>query len=309
MRIRRKSVAIGVFGLTLTVFFSAALASDGVVEISQAKVLANGGHFPFTISSPGSYRLTSNLDITADSTNAAPVQNRIAIQLNVGDVTIDLNGFAIIGSLTCPYGGGGGCSVLGGTGAGINAGVSLSNITIRNGSIYGMGSYGIYAVLTNASARVENVMARDNGYAGIAIHGAAEDCTANRNGLYGFLVTGLVRDSVANGNAYSGMHVNEGIIENSTATDNGNRAADCYLCTVRGNTLQTSNGPAFVANGPQVLLVNNVLSRGTGSPAVDFVTTGYPAAYAGNVIKSTAPTVNLGVEIGTNLCNGTTTCP
>lgn len=306
MRVTRIWVSV-VFVATLGTV-NASLAADGVVEISQAKVLANGGHFPFTISSPGSYRLTSNLDVTADSTNAAAAQNRVAIQINSGEVTIDLNGFAIIGPLTCTYGGSS-CSLSGGTGAGVNASVGLSNITIRNGSIYGMGAYGIYAALTNASARVEKVMARDNGYAGIAINGAAEDCTANRNSLYGFLVTGLVRDSVANGNGYSGFHVAEGTIESSTASDNANRGADCSLCTVRGNTLRTSNGPAFVANGPNILLLNNVLTRGTGSPAVDFLNVAFTSAYAGNVIVSSPPTVNLGVQIGTNLCNATTTCP
>jgi hypothetical protein len=41
-------------------------AVDGVIEINQASVLANGG-FPVTLSEAGSYHLTSNLDVTAGS--------------------------------------------------------------------------------------------------------------------------------------------------------------------------------------------------------------------------------------------------
>src|SRR5262245_11425475 len=67
------------------------LATDGVIEINQAKVVANGG-FPFTISQPGSYRLTSNL--TAAGV-AGPGTNLVVI--NANNVSLDLNGFAIIG--------------------------------------------------------------------------------------------------------------------------------------------------------------------------------------------------------------------
>src|SRR5437879_10080006 len=99
---------------------SPARGAEGVVEINQARVRANGGHFPFVISQPGSYKLTSDLDVTNDPGNPALAQNRTAIQSNAVHVTIDLNGFSLIGPVNCS----GGlpvpsCTPSGGSGAGV----------------------------------------------------------------------------------------------------------------------------------------------------------------------------------------------
>jgi hypothetical protein len=51
-----------------------------------------GSGFPFVISQPGSYRLTGNLTVD---------QNTTAIQIGADNVTLDLNGFAIIGPTVC----------------------------------------------------------------------------------------------------------------------------------------------------------------------------------------------------------------
>lgn len=66
-----------------------ALAEDGVIEINQAKVNAGGSPI-FSISSPGSYKLTSNLTVTAAATEA--------ISIGAPQVTLDLNGFTISGA-------------------------------------------------------------------------------------------------------------------------------------------------------------------------------------------------------------------
>ncbi len=70
-----------------------ALASDGVLEINQACAL-NGGcfsgddaGFPVTISSPGSYRLTSSLSVGNP--------DKLAIDITADRVSLDLNGFAV----------------------------------------------------------------------------------------------------------------------------------------------------------------------------------------------------------------------
>lgn len=63
-------------------------AIDGVIEINQARALAGAGTdlpgFPVTIDQPGSYRLTSDLD--SPSTG---------IEIVVGGVSLDLNGFSV----------------------------------------------------------------------------------------------------------------------------------------------------------------------------------------------------------------------
>jgi len=75
-----------------------ALAVDGVLEINQACVTTgcftgDGPGFPVEIANPGSYRLTSNLTVPDDDTTAIVLQARF--------VTLDLNGFTIIGQYMC----------------------------------------------------------------------------------------------------------------------------------------------------------------------------------------------------------------
>ena len=78
---------------TLTAALALTLqAADGVIEINQAIVEANGG-FPYVISEPGSYKLSGNLTV--------PDENTTAIEVGAHGVTVDLNGFAIIGPVQC----------------------------------------------------------------------------------------------------------------------------------------------------------------------------------------------------------------
>jgi hypothetical protein len=75
------------------------VAVDGVVLIDQNKALAGSvtpgdlPGFPISIKQPGSYRLAGNLTL--------PDANTSGIEINVQNVTLDLNGFAILGSVTC----------------------------------------------------------------------------------------------------------------------------------------------------------------------------------------------------------------
>lgn len=72
---------------------------DGVVLINQANALAGNvtpgdtAGFPVTISQPGSYRLSGNLTVPDANTNA--------IEIASNNVSIDLNGFSIIGPTVC----------------------------------------------------------------------------------------------------------------------------------------------------------------------------------------------------------------
>ncbi len=106
------------------------------------------------------------------------------------DVTIDLNGFAIIGS-------------AGGVGNGISS--SNSEVTVRNGSITGMGGNGI--VLGN-NATVADVLAIGNGGNGIEIGnaGLVTHSTVSSNVGVGIFVTGsgsaVVENSVYSNGSY-----------------------------------------------------------------------------------------------------------
>ncbi len=81
---RRIGLAVAILQVVLVC--PAIRAADGVIEINQAAVEADGG-FPYVISEPGSYILTGHLSV--------PGGNTSAIEVRADDVTLDLNGFAI----------------------------------------------------------------------------------------------------------------------------------------------------------------------------------------------------------------------
>ena len=94
--------------------------ASGRVEINQATVDAAGG-FPFAIGEPGSYVLTGDLTLT---------ENVDALVFTLdGPVTLDLNGFQIIGTSSCVPGA---CGVGGASGVVTTIGAVL---TVRDGAI------------------------------------------------------------------------------------------------------------------------------------------------------------------------------
>jgi hypothetical protein len=101
-----------------------ALAVDGVREINASS--ASGGPGPlYTITAPGSYRLTSDLSVPA---------GRIGINITADDVTLDLKRFTVRGS------GSEGIRVLGAGGLAWGntiRGSALQGLTINAGSGYG----------------------------------------------------------------------------------------------------------------------------------------------------------------------------
>src|ERR1017187_4825709 len=121
-----KKASMAVMFVTLAP--ACAFAADGNVLINQATVNATGG-FPYKINQPGSYRLSGNLTV--------PDANTTAIQVLSDYVTLDLNGFGIIGPVTCT----GGLPVTScsasGQGSGVDGG-SHRSITVLNGYVKGM---------------------------------------------------------------------------------------------------------------------------------------------------------------------------
>jgi len=155
--------------LLMGVLCPAARAADGVIEINDAKVKASGG-YPFTISTPGSYRLTSNLPVPAGVT--------AGIVVSAPRTRIDLNGFTISSTTVCsgtpPT-----CAPTG-TGTGVDAS-GASDVGVRNGSIAGFGVYGLQLF---DSGRVKEVTVESNGLGGILceVGCVVEDSIVRRNG-------------------------------------------------------------------------------------------------------------------------------
>lgn len=145
----------------------------------------------FKIVAPGSYYLTENI------TGAV---GKSGIEIDSDGVTIDLNGFDVIGVV----------GSLDGIGTSIN---TLRNVTILNGSIRDWGNDGVRLSMTIGS-RVEGVIASENGHYGIAVGsaGVVARCSARGNLVHG-IVTGVgcsVSESVASNNLLNGISAGTG---------------------------------------------------------------------------------------------------
>jgi len=222
------------------------------IPISQADI-------PKTIDTPGSYYLTE--DVSSAGT---------AITILVGDVTIDLSGFALVGP-----------------GSGTNYGIYMtarSNVEIRNGTVRNF-SYGIYENSDNGSGhRVIDVRAVSNKIRGIYLSGSGhlvKGCTVGNNGTsatitvngiyagYGCTVTGNTafnNGASATGNVY-GIHVSYGsTLTGNTAFNNGASATRSNVygiyassgCTVTTNTAYF-NGTGASGNVYGIYLGGNSL--------------------------------------------------
>lgn len=160
-----------------------ALAVDGVIEINQARAEEGGVSFndapgfPVSITQPGSYQLTGNLNVDR-TTNAIYIDSRY--------VTLDLNGFSIIGPVKCTPG----TSTCSPAGTGGKSGISVSNnthyLTIKNGTVTGTGSVGVYC--SNADAcMIENLTVSHNSFTGIVggSRSSIRNCRVHSNGSDG----------------------------------------------------------------------------------------------------------------------------
>jgi hypothetical protein len=127
-----------------------AFASDGAIELSQARIEAAGG-FPYTISQPGSYRLTSDLAVPANTTG---------LRINADRVYLDLGGHAIDGPFSCGIG-----NCVQGTAAGIEALGGADETTVLNGTVSG---FTRDCLFLNLDARAENLRVRHCGRDGIS---------------------------------------------------------------------------------------------------------------------------------------------
>jgi hypothetical protein len=191
-RVRSRILGMALAGALAMTAAGPALAVDGVIEINQSRALAGSvtagdfAGFPVQLNSPGSYRLTSNLNVSA---------NYDGIQVNADDVTLDLNGFTITG--------GGGLSA-----DGISI-ASHKNVELRNGTVRGFTRTGVFTNLFTQYVRVIGVTAIGNVIAGIDLQGEGniiDGCTALNNGSGMRVFDGsLVINSVARGNASFGL--------------------------------------------------------------------------------------------------------
>lgn len=137
----------------------------------------------FRITQPGSYYLAGNM---------AGAVGKAGIEIACSDVTIDLNGFQMLGGAGSKWG--------------VVASSQYSAITVRNGTIRGFGSSGVTGSPTHS--RVQDVTVAECGDFGInlGIGGIVENCIVRDHGTTGIIVAGLGRitNCVATG-GFSGI--------------------------------------------------------------------------------------------------------
>ena len=248
-----------------------------------------------------------------------PDENTTGILITTDDVTVDLNGFAIAGPVVCTTTFGPTdttCSAMG-TGSGIlgagPGGFAPQNITVVNGTVRGMGNFGVGFIYGS----IERVRAISNAGTGIVIPtagagdapgSAVVECWAIRNGFKGIFAGARSRATanVANFNGSDGIGCGgDCTVIGNTANSNEGNGISCGICTITDNSAN-SNGGDGIFNARGVVRGNTVTQNTGFGLNLQGVSTGYSE----NVINfNTAGTVNGGAEMGTNLCNGNTTCP
>jgi hypothetical protein len=286
-----------------------AWAGDGRIQINQARALAGSitasdtPGFPVTIDTRGSYVLTGNLTVAASGTTA--------IHVTQTQVSIDLNGFVIDGPSGCT-GAGSTISCTPSGGYGIDG--DSSYLSVRNGVITGFGSGGIL-VSTSDGARIEDITAEANGGRGIDIddHGVIHNCVTARNGGHGIQARSgtVVTNSVSADNLSDGIFLNgSGSVIGSTAWRNGDDGIVMTMGAVTDSVAFNNKGNGIEATGDS-LVRGNAARANTDHGLYVGTTSGAGAAYIHNNFDVNGTTVGgtSAVQMGTNICNGNTTCP
>lgn len=221
------------------------------------------GALPYTISTSGSYYLTTNLTGTA------------GIQIQANNVSLDLEGFTLTGN---------------GSGDGIDV-LNETNIVVCNGNLVqwyiGLFAAGAYScrfdhlmcsqdaegISAGPLAAVSECMASGNSQDGMDFEGGSRiiNCIARNNGGYGINagteanVTGCVADN----NGQDGIFLDRGMVEDSLAEGNTNNGIKCFINCLAQNNKCHNNKLAGVASeqGGNRFDGNDVTGNGFGIQA------------------------------------------
>jgi hypothetical protein len=263
---------------TLAAISSSLYAVDGLVLIDQNHALAgnttpgDAPGFPVTISQPGSYRLTGNLIV--------PDVNTTAIQVTAENVTIDLNGFSIIGPNNCIFDGQA-CPQASGVGvlAGVFGTPGPQGVRVLNGTVRGMGSHGIF--VNGLGCSVTNVIALGNRQIGIeADSGSVIDSVSSFN-LLGILGK-IVRGSTAESNGQVGIQVSpNGVAIGNAANSNVTTGLLVSTATATDNTAN-NNAIGIEALCPGALVGNTAFGNRVGNIITGVVNNGPGCTLANN---------------------------
>ena len=211
---------ISAFCLLPSAFGQGALTPPGapaptMKTLTQVEPRTPISSVPVTISSPGSYYLTTNL------TGASSAHG---ITISSGNVTLDLNGFVLQG--------------VSGSLDGVRVSGTYTNITVRNGTITGWGWDGVDADNgTTLNVVFERLTVSANGSWGIdtAAGSVVRDCCSVSNHLDGiWCAGGLVSGCVSRNNGGNGIYVHDSTVRDCQMENNSSSGIFAEYCTVRG---------------------------------------------------------------------------
>lgn len=256
-------------GIALAWCCAAAVAQAGDGRIEINQACVAAGCFA---GDPAGFpvQTAANQSYVLTSSLTVPDANTTAINLAEG-ATLDLGGFAILGITSC----GASPTVCTNTGTGNGVNASTGN-AIRNGRIAKMGNIGI----SGGGFVAENLLIEQNGDYGIAgaTGSVIRNCRIQLNG----------DDGIA---ASFGVGGDGAIVEGNVIRRNAGDGVAGEDLTITGNAISGNDGFGLRLN------------FGGGD-----------SGYAGNVINDNnggngfAQGVG-GVQLGTNVCGGDTTCP
>lgn len=207
----------------------------------------------FRITQPGSYYLTGDVSVSG---------HMVGILVGASDVTVDLNGFTISGSGSSPYQNG------------VQSVTSAVRVTVRNGTIVGMGNNGIY-LEGNADFpqhhTIEDVTVRGTSGPGIRVAGGVVRNARISGSGSGVVGTGnhdlLVEHCLISDSAHYGISASRATVLNSTLSHNGYAGVRIMRGVVRGCTLTANargvsiehNAPTYGVLVEDCLLIDNAM--------------------------------------------------
>ena len=225
----------------------------------EARTIVNAATTPgdatnlFIISQPGSYYLTAN--VVPFHFLGGIAKNGIGIMAN--NVTLDLNGFALQGSLG---------------NIGIYIPNAQTNLTVRNGTISDWNSYGVYSESPAAQNLVFerlNVSACDTGF---VLRGTGVvrycNCVNNVNQGIVFVFNGNVTGSTADSNG-TGISLNHGLVSDCSAQNNDADGISIYNGTVSGCLVRNNAQSGIYAGSSCTIVGNTCIGNNSGNSSSD----------------------------------------
>jgi hypothetical protein len=250
----RRESPMGVLALVAiaTLLATPVQAADSEILLSQESAVAGGvmpgdePGFPITLSTPGRYRLTSNLEVP---------EGTDGIVIKADHVTLDFGGYALQGTRSA-------------TGEADATGIASYNdaIEIANGVITGFELFAIDSHTVGKYWTISNMRIVSNGM-GVSAGGYARVVGNNisSNGNYGLSCQYcLVESNVVAGNHDDGIDVKAGTVLGNMIADNRGYGISAFMLAYvmsgyGNNTLINNNGAGrlgtdghFIPQRPQV---------------------------------------------------------